>query len=138
MLTDILLPYFIMETIWSLVQFLVEGKSDFNPSTPSWTLWFLLALGIFRLILPYPVLFRWPLLLSIVFSVGVGYLKQRRQHVLPGACDRDPAVFRAWLESEAVGHHRKMAKRGKPDLVARRQTWFTGFAPGNHVHLSAP
>lgn len=73
-LTDILLPYFIMETIWSLVQFLVEGKSEFNPTKPSWTLWFLLALGIFRLILPYLVLFRWPLLLSIVFSVGVGYL----------------------------------------------------------------
>ena len=73
-LTDILLPYFIMETIWSLVQFLVEGKSEFNPTKPSWTLWFLLALGIFRLILPYLVIFRWPLLLSLVFSVGVGYL----------------------------------------------------------------
>ena len=44
-LTDILLPYFIMETIWSLVQFLVEGKREFNPTKPRWTLWFLLALG---------------------------------------------------------------------------------------------
>ena len=34
-LTDILLPYFIMETIWSLVQFFVEGRQDFNPSKPS-------------------------------------------------------------------------------------------------------
>ncbi|MDZ4046151.1 MAG: acyltransferase family protein [Rhodoglobus sp.] len=73
-LTDILLPYFIMEAIWTLVQFLVEGKREFNPSTPSWTLWFLLALGIFRLVLPYLALIRWPLAWAVLFSVGVGYL----------------------------------------------------------------
>ena len=73
-LTDILLPYFIMETIWTLVQFVVEGKQEFNPTQPSWTLWFLLALGIFRLILPYLALVRWPLLWALVFSIGVGYL----------------------------------------------------------------
>ncbi|MET0989639.1 MAG: acyltransferase family protein [Glaciihabitans sp.] len=72
-LTDILLPYAVMEIIWTVVQTLVEGKSGFNPSQPSWTLWFLLALGIFRLILPYLVLLRWPLLWSILFSVSVGY-----------------------------------------------------------------
>jgi fucose 4-O-acetylase-like acetyltransferase len=73
-LTDILLPYFVMETIWTLVQFVVEGKHEFNPSTPSWTLWFLLALGIFRLVLPYLALVRWPLAWALLFSVGVGYL----------------------------------------------------------------
>ncbi len=72
-LTDILLPYLIMEGIWTLVQFLVEGKREFNPTQPSWTLWFLLALGIFRLILPYLALLRWPLLWAVVVSVGVGY-----------------------------------------------------------------
>ncbi|MFP7832851.1 acyltransferase family protein [Marisediminicola sp. LYQ134] len=72
--TDILLPYFIMETIWTVVKFAVEGQTEFNPSQPSWTLWFLLALGIFRLILPYLSLLRWPLFWSLVFSVGVGYL----------------------------------------------------------------
>lgn len=73
-LTDILLPYFIFETIWTLVQFLVEGKIELNPTKPSWTLWFLLALGIFRLILPYLALLRLPLLWTLIFSVGVGYL----------------------------------------------------------------
>ncbi|MGV8877145.1 MAG: acyltransferase family protein [Rhodoglobus sp.] len=73
-LTDILLPYFIMEAIWSLVKFFVEGETDLNPSKPSWTLWFLLALGIFRLILPYLALLRWPLVWAIIVSVGVGYL----------------------------------------------------------------
>lgn len=72
-LTDILLPYLVMELIWALVQFLVEGKKSFNLTTPSWTLWFLLALGIFRLVLPYLVLVRWPLVWAVALSVGVGY-----------------------------------------------------------------
>ena len=72
-LTDILLPYIIMETIWTLVQFLAEGKKEFNPTNPSWTLWFLLALGIFRLVLPYLVLVRAPLLWALLLSVMVGY-----------------------------------------------------------------
>jgi fucose 4-O-acetylase-like acetyltransferase len=73
-LTDILLPYFIMQAIWDLVKFLVEGQTNLNPSKPSWTLWFLLALGIFRLTLPYLALLRWPLLWAVIGSVGVGYL----------------------------------------------------------------
>jgi fucose 4-O-acetylase-like acetyltransferase len=73
LITDILLPYVFMETILTLVQFLVEGKKVFNPTNPSWTLWFLLALGIFRLILPYLVLLRWPLLWAVLASVLVGY-----------------------------------------------------------------
>ncbi|NQX12793.1 acyltransferase family protein [Microbacteriaceae bacterium VKM Ac-2855] len=73
-ITDILLPYLIMETIWTAVQFLVEGKTEINPTLPSWTLWFLLALGIFRLVLPYLALLRWPLIISIVLSIGVSYL----------------------------------------------------------------
>lgn len=73
-ITDIILPYVIMESIWTLVQFLVEGKRELNPTQPSWTLWFLLALGIFRLVLPYLALLRWPLAWALVISVGVGYL----------------------------------------------------------------
>jgi fucose 4-O-acetylase-like acetyltransferase len=72
-LTDILLPYIIMETIWTLVKLIVEGRPDFNPTSPSWTLWFLLALGIFRLVLPYLVILRWPLLWALVLSIAVGY-----------------------------------------------------------------
>jgi fucose 4-O-acetylase-like acetyltransferase len=72
-ITDIIVPYVIMETIWTIVKFVVEGSSRFNPTEPSWTLWFLLALGIFRLILPYLALLRFPLLIAVVMSVSVGY-----------------------------------------------------------------
>jgi fucose 4-O-acetylase-like acetyltransferase len=72
-ITDIVVPYIIMQTIWTVVQALVEGGKTFNPTQPTWTLWFLLALGIFKLILPYLAQLRWPLFWAVVFSIGVGY-----------------------------------------------------------------
>ncbi|QPZ37160.1 acyltransferase family protein [Paramicrobacterium chengjingii] len=73
-ITDIVLPYVFMESIWTAVKFFAEGDETLNPTKPSWTLWFLLALAIFRLVLPYLALVRWPLLWAVVLSVGVGYL----------------------------------------------------------------
>jgi fucose 4-O-acetylase-like acetyltransferase len=72
-ITDILVPYIVMQAIWSLVQFVFEGNRSVNLTEPHWTLWFLLALGIFRLVLPYLAMLRWPLLWATVFSIGIGY-----------------------------------------------------------------
>jgi fucose 4-O-acetylase-like acetyltransferase len=74
LITDILIPYVILQAIWSLVQYLAEGKKGFNPAEPHWTLWFLLALAIFRVALPYLAMLRYPLVWAVIFSVGVGYL----------------------------------------------------------------
>jgi len=73
-ITDILVPYVIFETVWSVTKWLFEGRTNPNPTEPSWTLWFLLALGIFRVALPYLALLRWPLLWTVLISVGSGYL----------------------------------------------------------------
>ncbi|WP_309065249.1 acyltransferase family protein [Microbacterium sp.] len=73
-ITDILLPYLVFELLWTLTKWLVEGEANPNLTQPSWTLWFLLALGIFRLVLPYLALLRWPLLWALAISIGVGYL----------------------------------------------------------------
>ena len=73
-ITDILLPYVIFEALWTLTKWIVEGQANPNLTQPSWTLWFLLALGIFRLVLPYLALLRWPLLWTVVISIGAGYL----------------------------------------------------------------
>lgn len=72
-ITDILVPYVIFEALWTLTKWIVEGQANPNLTQPSWTLWFLLALGIFRLVLPYLALLRWPLLWTIFISVGAGY-----------------------------------------------------------------
>jgi len=73
-ITDIVVPYVVFEGLWTLAKWLVEGRANPNLTQPSWTLWFLLALGIFRIVLPYLALLRLPLLWTLVISVGVGYL----------------------------------------------------------------
>ncbi|MFE4727566.1 acyltransferase family protein [Microbacterium sp. NPDC056736] len=73
-ITDILVPYVVFEGLWTLTKWLVEGQANPNLTQPSWTLWFLLALGIFRVVLPYLALLRWPLVWTVVISIGAGYL----------------------------------------------------------------
>jgi fucose 4-O-acetylase-like acetyltransferase len=73
-LTDIVAPYVIFEALWTATKFVFEGSANPNITQPSWTLWFLLALAIFRLVLPYLALLRWPVLWTVVISLSVGYL----------------------------------------------------------------
>lgn len=74
LLTNIVFPYFIFETIWTLINWAVRGKFSLDYTTASWTLWFLIALGVWRVVLPYLVLLRHPLVISIFISVAAGYL----------------------------------------------------------------
>ena len=72
--TDLVLPYLIFETIWSVIHSLRAGSPSIDLVTPSWTLWFLLALIVWRVVLPYLALLRFPFLISVVVSVAAGYL----------------------------------------------------------------
>ncbi|WP_353809323.1 acyltransferase family protein [Agromyces sp. SYSU T00194] len=72
-LTDVVFPYLVFETIWTVVKWLTGGAFSLDYTTPSWTLWFLLALAMWRIALPYLVLLRYPLLIAIVISIGAGY-----------------------------------------------------------------
>ncbi|HET8957599.1 MAG TPA: acyltransferase family protein [Microcella sp.] len=71
--TDLLVPYLVLQTVWTIVRLTVTGGSSFDPASPSWTLWFLLALAVFRMVLPVIARLRTPLLITIALSVGVGY-----------------------------------------------------------------
>ena len=72
-ITDIIVPYVIFETIWSALHWATTGSLVFDPTKPSWTLWFLLALALFRVVLPYLAQLRWPLTIAVLLSVGVGF-----------------------------------------------------------------
>jgi fucose 4-O-acetylase-like acetyltransferase len=74
LLTDIVFPYFIFETIWTIIRWLLGGTFRLDYSSASWTLWFLIALAIWRVTLPYLVLLRYPLVIAIIASVGAGYI----------------------------------------------------------------
>lgn len=73
-ITDLVLPYIIFETIWTIIRWLLGGQFLLDYATASWTLWFLIALALWRIILPYLVLLRHPLAISIVVSVLAGYV----------------------------------------------------------------
>jgi fucose 4-O-acetylase-like acetyltransferase len=74
LITDLVLPYLIFEAIWTGIHWVLDGRPRIDFTTPSWTLWFLLALAMWRVALPYLALLRFPLLISIALSVASGYL----------------------------------------------------------------
>ncbi|WP_308799698.1 acyltransferase family protein [Agromyces silvae] len=72
-LTDIVFPYVIFETIWTVIRFALGGEFNLDYSTASWTLWFLIALAAWRIALPYLVLLRYPLTIAVIISIAAGY-----------------------------------------------------------------
>jgi len=74
LLTDIVFPYVIFETVWSLINWGVSGTLSLDYTTASWTLWFLIALGVWRVALPYLVMLRYPMAFALLISVAAGYL----------------------------------------------------------------
>jgi len=74
LVTDLVLPYVIFETIWTLVRWVVVGSLNLDLAQPSWTLWFILSLIAWRVALPYLAQVRYPLLISVVISVWAGYI----------------------------------------------------------------
>ena len=74
LVTDLVLPYLIFETIWTLVRWAVVGTLNLDLAQPSWTLWFILSLIAWRIGLPYLAQLRYPLLISVVVSVWAGYI----------------------------------------------------------------
>lgn len=74
LITDIVIPYVIFDVLWGVYGWALTGRGNFNLTEPAWTLWFLVALAIFRVVLPYLALLRWPLAWTVVISIGAGYL----------------------------------------------------------------
>ena len=107
----------IFEGLWTLTKWLVEGRANPNITEPSWTLWFLLALGIFRLVLPYLALLRWPLLWTVVISIGAGYLPEPRLDVLAVAHARAAAVLHARVVAARARRRRALRAAAAACLV---------------------
>jgi len=71
---DLVVPYVIFQTIWSVLQWLVSGNRPFDYAQPKWTLWFLVALAIMRMLLPILALLRpwirWSLVIAVALACG--------------------------------------------------------------------
>ncbi|GAB2708836.1 fucose 4-O-acetylase-like acetyltransferase [Microbacterium marinum] len=117
-LTDIVLPYVIFEGLWTATKLVFEGEANPNLTQPSWTLWFLLALAIFRVVLPYLALLRWPLLWTVLISLSVGYLPNVDSTLsLSRTLGLLPFFTLGWW----LSHHKILEKR---DLLRRRRLSF--------------
>ncbi|WP_210479122.1 acyltransferase family protein [Naasia sp. SYSU D00948] len=75
-LTDLVAPYLVFETIWTVIQWLVEGQTHWDYANASWTLWFLLALIWWRLLLPLFAMLRAPLLWATALALAAGCTEQ--------------------------------------------------------------
>lgn len=130
-ITDIVVPYVIFESLWTLTKWLVEGQANPNITRPSWTLWFLLALAIFRLVLPYLALMRWPLVWTVVLSLAVGYWPNVDSTLsLSRTLGLLPFFTLGWW----------LARHGvvdRLDLLRRRRWWVPALALGAFAAVGA-
>lgn len=73
----ILLPYFIFQIIYSVVYFIVGKKEtlEFDLLQPHWSLWFLLSLFFWNVLLYAFAKLKWKgLALAVILGIGIGYL----------------------------------------------------------------
>jgi fucose 4-O-acetylase-like acetyltransferase len=74
LLSQIVVPYVVFNVIWFTLRVLVEGHARLDLATPYWHLWFLVALAVWRLLLPAIATLRYPVLMSVGVSVVAGYV----------------------------------------------------------------
>lgn len=75
----ILIPYFLFQIIYSIVYYLIgkEDSIEFDFLQPHWSLWFLLSLFFWNLMLYVFARFRWKgFFVAVVLGIGIGYVDQ--------------------------------------------------------------
>ena len=72
--TGVLVPYVVFSALWGLIRGLVEGEgASIDLADPYWVMWFLLALFVWRALLPLVAVLRHPVLVSVLVGVGAPY-----------------------------------------------------------------
>jgi fucose 4-O-acetylase-like acetyltransferase len=74
LIRQLVVPYLVFETIWTGIHWAISGTLSLDYTTAWWTLWFLVALVVWRLLLPLLVALRFPMTISLVLSVAAGYV----------------------------------------------------------------
>jgi fucose 4-O-acetylase-like acetyltransferase len=77
-LKKVLIPYLVFQIVYSLFYFDLYGKDEMKLDffSPHWTLWFLLSLFFWNVLLKLFVKMKYPLLLAIGIGVAVGYINE--------------------------------------------------------------
>src|SRR5690606_27993933 len=71
----LLIPYVIFETLYSLFNnWITQGEQlTFTYFTPTWILWYLFSMMVWKVMLPVVVKLKYIMPLSIVLAVVIGY-----------------------------------------------------------------
>lgn len=71
---QLLITWVTWEVIWALIHFFASGRGlpESWLVSPAWTLWFLVTLATMRILLPYIVRLRHPLVFSVVLALAAG------------------------------------------------------------------
>lgn len=72
--TQLVAPYLVFSAIWFALRSVVEDGPRLDPATPYLHLWFLVALAVWRLVLPAVATLRFPVLTCVAVSVVSGYV----------------------------------------------------------------
>ncbi|MER7796924.1 acyltransferase family protein [Microbacterium sp. NPDC096154] len=72
--TDLVVPYVIFEAIARVLTVLLTDAPLTKLTASTWATWFLIALAIWRIVLPYLAMLRFPLVFAVLISLGVGFL----------------------------------------------------------------
>ncbi|NLA64819.1 MAG: acyltransferase family protein [Leucobacter sp.] len=107
---QLLVTWLTWEVIWALIHFFASGR-DLPESwlvSPAWTLWFLVTLATMRILLPYVMQLRHPLVFSVVLAlfaglspaVGTQFSASRTLCFLPFFVAGYLALHRGWLHGD--------------------------------------
>ncbi len=111
LLRNVLLVYLIFEFIVTAHRWLLGAKFNFDPTKPSFALWFLLALFFWRLLLPYLSKVRWIIPISFVVAVGAGFFSNiGPEFTLSRMLCYLPVFLIGWKLSQ-MGLHETLNKR---------------------------
>ena len=68
-----MVPYVLFSAVWTVLVALVDGDARLDLSSPYWHLWFLVAVAVWRLVLPVIASLRYPVAVSLLVAVVAGY-----------------------------------------------------------------
>ncbi|NLU75822.1 acyltransferase family protein [Streptomyces sp. HNM0575] len=71
---SVLAPYLLIALLHTAQIRLLYGQWKFFTAEPAWGLWFLLSLFVWRMLLPYLAVLRYPLPTALAAALAVGYL----------------------------------------------------------------
>ncbi|MFI9614835.1 acyltransferase family protein [Streptomyces sp. NPDC052023] len=126
LLHNIAIPALLCSLLYSLEVYALGSPFRLHISQLPWTLWFLMSLFFWRLLLPLVVQLRHPLLITTIVSLGVGYLEEFN---LLFSASRTlvylPLFYLGWRLGQGMLREWFDSRWSLPVAVAGILAWFT-------------